>query len=167
MSVLSYTWDLSPPRKLHVEMAFLLIKSLCCGASGGHRSCKFPSTALPGDQGAEGQLHIATGCVDIRFSGRSWTICLIRPVAHLCIFFNPSFTQPQKQAPFYAIIQVLFSRKLMVLKSETLQLRIAGVISAQDDFRVPVSVINHWNCTFWVYDFDKIPSFELWPCIQH
>lgn len=55
----------------------------------------------------------------------------------------------------------------MVLKSETLQLRIAGVISAQDDFRVPVPVINHWNCTFWAYDFDKIPSFELWPCIQH
>lgn len=53
----------------------------------------------------------------------------------------------------------------MVLKSEILQIRIAGVIPAQDDFRVPVPVINHPTCTFWVYDFDKISSSELWPCM--
>lgn len=53
----------------------------------------------------------------------------------------------------------------MVLKSETLQTRTSGVIPAQDDFRVPVPVINHPTCTFWVYDFDKIPSPELWPCM--
>lgn len=53
----------------------------------------------------------------------------------------------------------------MVLKSETLQIRIAGVIPAQDDFRVPVPVINHPTCTFRIYDFDKISSSELWPCM--
>jgi len=51
--------------------------------------------------------------------------------------------------------------------SDDAKIRIAGEIPAQYDFRVPGSVINHLSWTSWAYDFDKIPSFELRPCIQH
>lgn len=109
----------------------------------------------------------ATGSIDIRFSGRPSTICLIRPLADFLLFFNPCFHSNRYESFLcHCIIFFFFPRKIVVSVWDNANMDCRWN-SAQYDFRVPISVINHLSCTFWVYDFDKIPSFELWPCIQH